>query len=199
MLPSSEGYRHCSPCKRWIASSNAHCEKCKACTSKVDATSPWLALLSSSFVVLLIILKEYAVICHATVKFQDGRTYVHCNLCQRCVKPSYQHCEACARCKLPDHQCQKPGPLEGHKQGGPKPKKKRKQKGEKIYYGSKNGSGGLKKKQWLLWKLKSNKHLEWQMHLLKQNHSRKVWSGNFREWRWKFHPWFVGVSKMCVW
>ena len=142
-MPSSEGYRHCSPCKRWIASSNAHCEKCKACTSKVDATSPWFALLSSSFVVLIIILEEYAVICHATVKFQDGRTYVHCNLCQRCVKPSYQHCEACARCKLPDHQCQpgqkkmKPGV---HHQ-------KQKQKGKKIYYGSKNGSGGLKKKQ----------------------------------------------------
>jgi len=134
VLPSSEDYHYCSPCKRWVAYSNAHCEKCKACTSK------------------------------------DGRTYVHCNHCKRCVKPSYKHCQACARCKLPEHQCQpdnglnngeerskvlkerKPtmggkraAPSEG--KTGPKSKRKKlKQKGKKIYYGSKkNASGGQKK------------------------------------------------------
>jgi len=86
------------------------------------------------------------------------------------VKPSYKHCQACARCKLPEHQCQpdnglnngeerskvlkerKPtmggkraAPSEG--KTGPKSKRKKlKQKGKKIYYGSKkNASGGQKK------------------------------------------------------
>jgi hypothetical protein len=36
---------------------------------------------------------------------QDGRTYVHCGDCKRCVKPTYTHCKLCQRCKLPEHKC----------------------------------------------------------------------------------------------
>lgn len=36
---------------------------------------------------------------------QDGRTYVHCDKCARCVKPSWTHCKECKRCCLPDHTC----------------------------------------------------------------------------------------------
>ena len=41
--------------------------------------------------------------------FQDGRTYVHCTKCERCVKPTYSHCTKCERCKLPTHQCGEAG------------------------------------------------------------------------------------------
>jgi hypothetical protein len=36
---------------------------------------------------------------------QDGRTYIHCNECMRCVKPSWKHCATCSRCCLPNHVC----------------------------------------------------------------------------------------------
>ena len=36
---------------------------------------------------------------------QDGRTYVHCNECMRCVKPSWKHCATCKHCCLPSHVC----------------------------------------------------------------------------------------------
>ena len=39
--------------------------------------------------------------------FQDGRTYVHCHLCERCVKPTWSHCSRCNRCALADHPCDK--------------------------------------------------------------------------------------------
>ena len=41
---------------------------------------------------------------------QDGRTYVHCSACRRCVKPTYVHCQACGRCRLPGHPCATPSP-----------------------------------------------------------------------------------------
>ena len=172
VLPSAEGYHHCSSCNRWIASSNAHCEKCKACTSKVG-----ISIATDVPVIIKYLSFSIAYTFNLTsLPIQDGRTYVHCNLCQRCVKPSYKHCQTCARCKLPDHQCSQPdnpgikngekavphqvlkerkptmggkrvAPAEG--QNGPKSKRKKlKQKGKKIYYGSKNGQK-KRNKQWL--------------------------------------------------
>jgi len=37
---------------------------------------------------------------------KDGRTYVHCNICSRCVKPTWVHCEKCGRCALSEHPCE---------------------------------------------------------------------------------------------
>ena len=164
-MPSSEGYRYCSPCKRWSASTNVHCDKCQACTSKVNGHTT-----SSAFSV-------YYQTCDCTdAEYQDGRTYVHCDICQRCVKPTYKHCKACARCKLPEHQCQAgnhqhsegkknatpPAPIQqvktynttqeikrksiegDHKRS--KSRRKQKQNGKKKYYGSSSLPGGKKKK-----------------------------------------------------
>jgi len=36
---------------------------------------------------------------------KDGSTYNHCDVCQKCVKPSRIHCEKCGRCELPKHFC----------------------------------------------------------------------------------------------
>merc|ERR1711974_287903 len=68
VLPSSEGYHHCSPCKRWIASSNTHCEKCKACTSKDGRTY------------------VHCDLCQRCVK----PSYKHCQTCARCKLPDHQ-------------------------------------------------------------------------------------------------------------
>ena len=35
-LPSSEGYRLCKYCNRYVARDNVHCDKCNSCTSKVN-------------------------------------------------------------------------------------------------------------------------------------------------------------------
>ena len=45
---------------------------------------------------------------------KDGRTYRHCQLCGRCVKPTYRHCQVCNRCCLPQHSCQQTGTLNGN-------------------------------------------------------------------------------------
>lgn len=37
--------------------------------------------------------------------FQDGNTYIHCDVCRRCVKPSRVHCNQCNICDLPQHVC----------------------------------------------------------------------------------------------
>lgn len=36
-LPSSEGYRYCEQCNRYVARNNTHCDKCGSCTSKVSS------------------------------------------------------------------------------------------------------------------------------------------------------------------
>merc|ERR1712025_320622 len=36
---------------------------------------------------------------------KDGRTYVHCNTCKKCVKPGRVHCSVCKSCELDKHNC----------------------------------------------------------------------------------------------
>ena len=58
---------------------------------------------------------------------QDGRTYVHCSPCGRCVKPTYSHCQGCGRCKLPTHSCSaKEQGQEKGAQGQERPAKRKK-------------------------------------------------------------------------
>jgi len=42
--------------------------------------------------------------CHCCPS-KDGSTYNHCDVCQKCVKPSRVHCDDCGRCELPKHYC----------------------------------------------------------------------------------------------
>jgi len=129
VLPSSEDYHYCSPCKRWVASSNAHCEKCKACTSKDGRTY------------------VHCNHCQRCVK----PSYKHCQACARCKLPDHQcqpdnglnNGEKERRKVLKERKAIMGGKRAAPSEGKTEPKSKRKklkQKGKKIYYGSKKRS-----------------------------------------------------------
>ena len=40
-----------------------------------------------------------------TCPSKDGSTYTHCDVCQKCVKPSRVHCDSCGRCEPATHFC----------------------------------------------------------------------------------------------
>merc|ERR1712037_145917 len=106
---------HCSPCKRWIASSNAHCEKCKACTSKDGRTY------------------VHCLACQRCVK----PSYKHCQACARCKLPEHQ-CQG--EKEVPPQVLKERKPTKGGKreapvggQSGPKSKRKKlKQRGRRF-------------------------------------------------------------------
>lgn len=95
-LPGEEGYWFCDLCEKWVSSENKHCFKCSSCTSKV---------LTLSLTVFAGLILSLSVPVYFYLLTQDGRTYVHCDKCARCVKPSWKHCNECKRCCLPDHKC----------------------------------------------------------------------------------------------
>ncbi|XP_011871989.1 PREDICTED: zinc finger CCHC domain-containing protein 4 isoform X2 [Vollenhovia emeryi] len=62
-LPSSDGYKFCQNCKKWVSSENKHCKMCKECTSKDGQTY------------------KHCNICGRCVK----PTWRHCQTCKRCM------------------------------------------------------------------------------------------------------------------
>lgn len=94
-LPEDEGYHFCDICERWVSSENRHCYKCGSCTSKVCSFGKYFTIFN--------IWKNYFLV--SSILLQDGRTYIHCNKCARCVKPTWQHCNKCKRCLLAEHKC----------------------------------------------------------------------------------------------
>lgn len=68
VLPSSEGYRFCKSCVRYVAPENIHCEKCNGCMSKDG--------------------RQYVhcEMCDTCVK--PGR--IHCMTCGRCETKGHQ-------------------------------------------------------------------------------------------------------------
>lgn len=69
-LPSSEGYRFCKKCHRWVSHENQHCNRCKNCPSKNGSTY------------------KHCNLCEICVK----PTYVHCNNCWRCTQTENHDC-----------------------------------------------------------------------------------------------------------
>ncbi|XP_063844906.1 rRNA N6-adenosine-methyltransferase ZCCHC4-like isoform X2 [Scylla paramamosain] len=67
-LPGEEGYRWCEPCRRWVHHANAHCEVCRACTSKDGRTY------------------KHCDECERCVK----PAWVHCATCGGCRPPDHQ-------------------------------------------------------------------------------------------------------------
>lgn len=62
-LPTSDGYKFCKKCKKWVSAENKHCKKCKECTSKDGRTY------------------KHCDICERCVK----PTWEHCGACKRCM------------------------------------------------------------------------------------------------------------------
>ncbi|XP_011165314.2 rRNA N6-adenosine-methyltransferase ZCCHC4 [Solenopsis invicta] len=62
-LPSSDGYKFCQDCEKWVSGENKHCKKCKECTSKDGQTY------------------KHCDICKRCVK----PTWKHCQICKRCI------------------------------------------------------------------------------------------------------------------
>lgn len=93
-LPASEGYWHCSVCKRWSASENKHCRKCGKCPAKNG--------------------NEYTHCdaCDVCVK----PFYKHCFSCRRCTQANdhdcddyqkHQKCNICLRRGHVESNCEK--------------------------------------------------------------------------------------------
>lgn len=66
-LPESLGYRFCTPCEKWVARNNRHCDICGSCTSKNGEVY------------------EHCRKCKRCVK----KKFVHCPLCNRCALPEH--------------------------------------------------------------------------------------------------------------
>lgn len=86
-LPTSEGYRFCVKCKRWVDGVNLHCGACKRCPSKNGSTY------------------IHCKLCDICVK----PTYKHCTNCNRCTQVAGHHCTeyqkniTCAICHKKGH------------------------------------------------------------------------------------------------
>lgn len=88
VLPSNEGYRFCSICKKYVAAENKHCVKCKACTTKSGKTY------------------KHCGLCDRCVK----PAWQHCGMCETCEVPG-QHLQliklrGCHNCGQMDHKRQ---------------------------------------------------------------------------------------------
>ncbi|XP_054766618.2 rRNA N6-adenosine-methyltransferase ZCCHC4-like [Lytechinus pictus] len=84
-LPTSEGYRFCKECHRYVAAENVHCSKCQECPSKNGTTY------------------VHCEICNKCVK----PSFSHCIKCNICELPSH-NCEkvqaGCHVCGALDHK-----------------------------------------------------------------------------------------------
>lgn len=69
-LPSSENYRYCKQCKRWVSSENNHCDQCRCCSSKNGSTY------------------VHCKLCETCTK----PSYRHCNNCWRCTQVENHDC-----------------------------------------------------------------------------------------------------------
>lgn len=128
-LPAEENYKFCDDCNRWVCSENVHCYKCNSCTSKVKIYLSVSKIVYYNFKVariLFLIIKYYIdkncsnnLYVIATIFYkllipieyiicfilQNGRKYIHCNLCKKCVKRTWKHCKQCNKCCLIEHKC----------------------------------------------------------------------------------------------
>lgn len=84
VLPASEGYKFCDECQKYTASTNKHCYKCKACTSKDGNYETRIVFVSITLFFL-------------------GTPSYHCKICDRCFKNTWVHCKVCNICSLPKH------------------------------------------------------------------------------------------------
>lgn len=71
VLPAAEGYTFCTPCARYVAPTNKHCDKCGCCPSRDGRR--WV----------------HCERCRTCVK--PGR--IHCDVCKRCQPPGHD-CDA---------------------------------------------------------------------------------------------------------
>ncbi|KAK3878705.1 hypothetical protein Pcinc_016652, partial [Petrolisthes cinctipes] len=89
VLPESEGYRFCPLCRRWVAVTNTHCDKCNGCMAKDGRTY------------------KHCDQCDKCVK----PSWIHCNTCTRCQPQDHtchpQHHSAqptCNKCGAAGHK-----------------------------------------------------------------------------------------------
>ncbi|KAK1794204.1 hypothetical protein P4O66_011105 [Electrophorus voltai] len=83
VLPSDEGYRFCSICKRYVSPENRHCPECDACTSKNGRQ--W----------------KHCSECGKCVK----PSWQHCSSCSHCALPGHQCGQTgCYHCGRPGHK-----------------------------------------------------------------------------------------------
>ncbi|XP_058838147.1 rRNA N6-adenosine-methyltransferase ZCCHC4 isoform X1 [Topomyia yanbarensis] len=86
-LPTSEGYRFCSKCNKWVHNLNLHCKICNNCVSKSGATY------------------RHCVRCNWCVK----ASYKHCDKCGRCTQARGHNCKlyrmqvSCRICLVKGH------------------------------------------------------------------------------------------------
>ncbi|XP_026488135.2 rRNA N6-adenosine-methyltransferase ZCCHC4 [Vanessa tameamea] len=87
-LSNDSSYRHCSKCKYWVSVKNAHCNKCKECTSKNGMTY------------------KHCNTCKRCVK----PTFIHCKQCERCCLEKGHVCgtvvesQSCYTCNEKGHK-----------------------------------------------------------------------------------------------
>ncbi|XP_073430795.1 rRNA N(6)-adenosine-methyltransferase ZCCHC4 isoform X2 [Dendrobates tinctorius] len=85
VLPSSEGYRFCAVCRRYVSSENKHCEICNLCPSK-DGRA-W----------------KHCLLCRKCVK----PSWIHCSSCDRCALENHscgRAVEGCFQCGDKGHK-----------------------------------------------------------------------------------------------
>ncbi|XP_073502738.1 rRNA N(6)-adenosine-methyltransferase ZCCHC4 isoform X2 [Phyllobates terribilis] len=85
VLPTSEGYRLCAVCRRYVSSENKHCEICNSCPSK-DGRA-W----------------KHCLLCSKCVK----PSWTHCSSCDRCALENHscgRAVEGCFQCGDKGHK-----------------------------------------------------------------------------------------------
>ena len=61
--------------------------------------------ITETFTIKILISLKHTTTLYYDCVWQDGSSYVHCERCGRCVKPSRVHCDTCNICDLQDHKC----------------------------------------------------------------------------------------------